>query len=57
MSLYVPLNELLTSAQSDGEKEKINACLAELEQYSRKAHEAVEFSYVPLQEIYALKAS
>ena len=57
MSLYVPLNELLTSAQSDGEKDKINACLAELEQYSRKAHEAVEFSYVPLQEIYALKAS
>ena len=57
MSLYVPLNELLASAQSDGEKDKINACLAELEQYSRKAHEAVEFSYVPLQEIYALKAS
>lgn len=57
LSLYERLAEMRSGAQSDREREKIGVCLAELEQYSRKAHEAIQFSYVPLQELYALRAS
>ena len=57
LSLYENLAQLLSAAQSDSECAKINACLAELEQYSQKAHEGSSFSYVPLEELYALKAS
>ena len=46
-----------SGAQSDREREKIDACLDNLEQYSRKAHEAINFSYAPLRELYALRAS
>lgn len=57
MSLYMSITQMLASAQSDAEREKINACLEELERYSRTAHESVQFSYVPLRELYDLKAS
>lgn len=46
-----------TNAQSDAEREKINACLEELERYSKEAHASVQYSYVPLRELYDLKAS
>ena len=36
--------------------EKIQACLDELEQYSQQAHTVINFRYVPLSELYALKA-
>ena len=57
MSLYMSITQMLASAQSDAEREKINACLEELERYSRTAHESVQFSYVPLRELYDLKVS
>ena len=57
LSLYENLEQMLAGAQSDGERDKINACMAELEQYSQKAHEGSSFSYVPLRELYALKVN
>ena len=46
-----------SDAQNDSERDKVNACLDELEQYSKKAHEEIQFSYAPLRELYALRAS
>ena len=57
LRLYEALEEMRTRAQSDREREKIDACLDDLEQYSRKAHEGICFSYAPLRELYALRAS
>ena len=57
LNLYEALEEMRSGAQSDREREKIDACLDNLEQYSRKAHEAINFSYAPLRELYALRAS
>ena len=57
MSLYITLSQMLSNAQSDAELEKINACLEELERYSKEAHASVQYSYVPLRELYDLKAS
>ena len=48
--------DLNANAQNQGEMEKIQACLDELEELSRKAHESVRFAYAPLLELYALKA-
>lgn len=55
--LYADLEKLRTEAQSDAEREKVAARLAELEEYSRKAHDSISFSYAPLSELYALRAS
>ena len=57
ISLYVTLSQMLSNAQSDAEREKINACLEELERYSKEAHASVQYSYAPLRELYDLKAS
>ena len=57
LNLYETLEEMRSGAQSDREREKIDACLTELEQYSQRAHAAIQFSYVPLRELYALRAS
>ena len=46
MSLYITLSQMLSNAQSDAEREKINACLEELERYSKEAHASVQYSYV-----------
>ena len=46
-----------SAAQSDSEREKIQACLDDLEQNSRKAHEESQFSYAPLRELYALRGN
>lgn len=57
LRLYETLEQMRTGAQNDGEREKVNTCLNELEQYSKKAHEEIQFSYAPLRELYALRAS
>lgn len=57
LRLYEQLMELNANAQNPGEMEKIQTCLDEIEEYSRKAHESVRFSYAPLAELYDLKAS
>lgn len=57
LRLYEALEQMRTGAQNDGEREKVNTCLNELEQYSKKAHEEIQFSYAPLRELYALRAS
>lgn len=56
LRLYEQLVDLNANAQNQGEMEKIQACLDELEELSRKAHESVRFAYAPLLELYALKA-
>lgn len=57
MRLYENLEQMRSSAQNDGERAKIDACLTDLEQHSKTAHEKIQFSYVPLRELYALRAS
>ncbi len=56
LRLYEQLVDLNANAQNQGEMEKIQACLDELEQYSQQAHTVINFRYVPLSELYALKA-
>ena len=55
--LYETLEQLTAQAQSDSERQRAADCLAQLEDYSRQAHAATAFSYAPLPELYALKAS
>ena len=57
LRLYEQVKELTANAQNDGERQKIQTCLDQLEDYSRKAHEAIHFSYAPLPELYELRAS
>ena len=57
LRLYEQLVDLNANAQNPGEMAKIQDCLDELEELSRKAHESVRFAYAPLSELYALKAS
>lgn len=57
LRLYETLEQMRSDAQNDSERDKVNACLDELEQYSKKAHEEIQFSYAPLRELYALRAS
>ena len=53
-SLYETVMELLTKAQNDSEKNQINSALAQIEEYSKKAHAAVNYTYAPLKELYGL---
>lgn len=55
--LYEQVKELDANAQTDGERQQIQACLDLLEEHSRKAHEAVHFAYAPLPELYALRVA
>lgn len=57
LRLYETLEQMRAAAQNDGERGKIDACLNDLEQHSKAAHEEIRFSYVPLRELYALRAS
>lgn len=57
LRLYETLEQMRSGAQNDSERDKVNACLDELEQYSKKAHDEIQFSYAPLRELYALRAS
>ena len=57
LRLYETLEQIRSGAQNGSERDKVNACLDELEQYSKKAHDEIQFSYAPLRELYALRAS
>jgi MoxR-like ATPase len=54
MALYESFTSLLEKAQNSSEINQINAALDQLEEYSRKAHTTVGFTYAPLAEIYSL---
>lgn len=56
LRLYEQVQELNAAAQNDGERQKVQACLDELERHSKEAHEAIHFSYAPLPELYELRA-
>ena len=47
--------ELVDSAQSDSEKALTDELLNDMEQISRKAHEAIGFTYTPLEQLPALQ--
>ncbi len=53
--LYGTQQQLAASAQSDAEKALTDGLLADMEQISRKAHEAVGFIYTPLEQLAALQ--
>ena len=53
--LYGEQQKLAASAQSDTEKVLTDGLLADMEQISRKAHEAVGFTYTPLEQLAALQ--
>ena len=53
--LYGEQQKLAAAAQSDGEKALTDALLADMEQISKKAHEAVGFTYTPLEQQAALQ--
>lgn len=53
--LYSEQRKLAASAQSDGEKALTDGLLTDMEQISRKAHEAVGFTYTPLEQLAALQ--
>ena len=53
--LYNEQQKLAASVQSDGEKALTDGLLADMEQINRKAHEAVGFTYTPLEQLAALQ--
>ncbi len=53
--LYGEQQKLAASVQSDSEKALTDGLLADMEQVSRKAHEAVGFTYTPLEQLAALQ--
>ncbi len=53
--LYGEQQKLAASVQSDSEKALTDELLADMEQISRKAHEAVGFTYTPLEQLAALQ--
>jgi len=55
ISLFEVVTDLIARVQSDSERAQINEALCQLEDYSKKAHTAVNFSYAPLNELYELK--
>ena len=57
LMLYEQVKDLTANAENDGERQKVQACLDQLEDYSKKAHEAVHFAYAPLPELYALRVA
>ena len=53
--LFGMRQELVDSAQSDSEKALTDELLIDMEQISRKAHEAIGFTYTPLEQLAALQ--
>ena len=53
--LYGMQQDLAGAAQSDSEKALTEGLLSDLEQISRQAHEAVGFTYAPLEQLAALQ--
>lgn len=55
LRLYSDQQKLASEAQSDSEKQMTDGLLTDLEEISRKAHEAVGFTYATLGELTALQ--
>jgi len=55
ITLYETASSLMARSQCDSERFQVNEALNQLEDYSRKAHSAVKFSYAPLNELYELR--
>ena len=53
--LYGTHQQFAAAAQSDAEKALTDGLLADMEQISKKAHEAVGFTYTPLEQLAALQ--
>lgn len=53
--LYETISQLQAAAQSNRELKQIGDTLDAIEAYSKKAHDAISFAYVPLSEIYAIQ--
>ena len=53
--LFGMRQELVDSAQSDSEKALTDELLIDMEQISRKAHEAIGFTYTPLEQLATLQ--
>lgn len=55
LQLYKRQQELCAAAQSDSEKDMVNKLLNDLETISMAAHNAVNFTYIPLEQMAALQ--
>ena len=55
LHLYSDQQKLASEAQSDSEKQMTDGLLTDLESISRQAHEAVGFTYTPLEQLAALQ--
>lgn len=55
LRLYGDQQKLASEAQSDSEKQMTDGLLTDLESISRQAHEAVGFTYTPLEQLAALQ--
>ena len=55
LQLYKRQQELCTAAQSDSEKDMVNKLLNDLAAISMAAHNAVNFTYIPLEQMAALQ--
>lgn len=55
LQLYKRQQELYAAAQSDSEKDMVNKLLNDLEAISMAAHNAVNFTYIPLEQMAALQ--
>ena len=55
LQLYKRQQELCAAAQSDSEKDMVNNLLNDLETISMAAHNAVNFTYIPLEQMAALQ--
>ena len=55
LRLYGDQQKLASEAQSDSERQMTDGLLADLESVSRQAHEAVGFTYTPLEQLAALQ--
>ena len=55
LRLYGDQQKLATAAQSNSERQMTDKLLTDLESISRQAHEAVGFTYTPLEQLAALQ--
>ena len=55
LRLYSGQQKLASEAQSDSERQMTDGLLTDLERISRQAHEAVGFTYAPLEQLAALQ--
>ena len=55
LRLYSDQQKLASEAQSDSERQMTDGLLTDLESISRQAHEAVGFTYTPLEQLAALQ--